>query len=841
SGTHFLTALSLDAFFATYSANGKLLFANIISGTDNITGEGIAIGQDDHIYLTGNFTKTADFDPSSNTSNLTTAGQQNVYIAKYDSLGNYVWSHFFPSNGSNAAFDIMLGSKEQIYISGAFQNTTDFDPGSATVNRKSAGADDGFVVKLDSAGNFKWVNSFGAGNNNVDQAHAVHVINNRVYVAGGFGGSVDFDPSSSDSTLIAQFPNDIFLVVYDTLGRFKAARQVKGQGYGRALSQYANAVYLGGDFRASADFNPSPEREEIENAGGLDDMFILKLADKIICTAPSDSMTVTVCGPYFSRRGKFYHQTGRYIDSIYSKDGCDSVFITNLTLLKSDTTIIANVCDSFVSPQGKVFRKSGTYIDTFSNILGCDSLVTMKVSILSTDSTLDTTHCGPFTSFSGKHIYTVSGTYIDTILNSASCDSVITINLIVLNTFDSVSIIETCDSFRTPLSNQLVLKSGVYYDSLKTVEGCDSVFTWNITINNTGDYFDTLTVCDSFVSPLGITYTQSGIYIDSMQSSNGCDSVITSVVTINKSSFSTLKTRSCQQFVSFSGRDTFYSSGTYQDTIINGSGCDSVITIELEILEPTDTQYVVTVCDSFVSPAGRVLKGSGKISDTLTNANGCDSIIDIDVNVNYSAQNSISLSECSQIKSPSGKFELTATGIYYDTLQTKSGCDSIITINFTLKANTSSFSVNGKTLTADSVGGQFTYQWLTCSGTSYSTISGATTQQYVATESGNYALALSRENCWDTSACKYVEVGAVVQPNEQIAVFPNPSEGFVQITAQSKIENVSVYSSNLKLMNCHINLKGEKGVANLAELPKGVYILKVQTENGIATTLVAKN
>ena len=68
-------------------------------------------------------------------------------------------------------------------------------------------------------------------------------------------------------------------------------------------------------------------------------------------------------------------------------------------------------------------------------------------------------------------------------------------------------------------------ESGVYYDSLKTIHGCDSVEILTLTINNSIEVPYTVTACDSYTWSNGVTYTESGIYYDSLQTIHGCDSL----------------------------------------------------------------------------------------------------------------------------------------------------------------------------------------------------------------------------------------------------------------------------------------------------------------------------
>ena len=78
-----------------------------------------------------------------------------------------------------------------------------------------------------------------------------------------------------------------------------------------------------------------------------------------------------------------------------------------------------------------------------------------------------------------------------------------------------------------------ITTSGLYFDTLTNAVGCDSVVTLNLTINNSFEHQQNITVCDSLIWDNGVTYTQSGIYYDSLQTISGCDSIITLNLTVN--------------------------------------------------------------------------------------------------------------------------------------------------------------------------------------------------------------------------------------------------------------------------------------------------------------------
>jgi len=110
-----------------------------------------------NIYTTGVFKNTVDFDPGPGIFNLT-ASEDNIFILKLDANGNFIWAKHCAntSSGSSYGAGIAMDAQNNIYVTGTFSGTVDFDPGPASVT-VSANTVEIFILKLDFNGNFSWV------------------------------------------------------------------------------------------------------------------------------------------------------------------------------------------------------------------------------------------------------------------------------------------------------------------------------------------------------------------------------------------------------------------------------------------------------------------------------------------------------------------------------------------------------------------------------------------------------------------------------------------------------------------------------------------------------------
>lgn len=197
-----------------------------------------------------------------------------------------------------------------------------------------------------------------------------------------------------------------------------------------------------------------------------------------------DSIYPNVCKTFLSPAGKTYTNSGHYSDTLNNYRNCDSIIDVFLTVRKpSSSTFAINACNSVISPSGKhVYTNSGTYSDTILNKQGCDSFMTIQVKLQNSRSSISADVCNSLRSPSGRYLWTSSGTYRDTIINKAKCDSVITVNLKVRKASSSVSNISACRHYTLARNSRKFNQSGTFYDTIPNYAGCDSVITYNLSI-----------------------------------------------------------------------------------------------------------------------------------------------------------------------------------------------------------------------------------------------------------------------------------------------------------------------------------------------------------------------
>ena len=189
-----------SVFISKLSSAGDFIWAKAIGGAPlNFSGGlSLAVSQTGNgsVYTTGFFSGVNDFDPGIGVYNLTSAGTNDIFISKLDSSGSFIWAQQLGGTHNDVALALTLDASDNIYTSGFFNDTADFDPGVAVFNLFSAGDRDIFVSKLDSAGNF--ISARSVGGLLEDDGRSITLDpNNNIVVAGDFASPViSFDTSA---------------------------------------------------------------------------------------------------------------------------------------------------------------------------------------------------------------------------------------------------------------------------------------------------------------------------------------------------------------------------------------------------------------------------------------------------------------------------------------------------------------------------------------------------------------------------------------------------------------------------------------------------------------------
>ena len=300
--------------------NVSLNWAKSIGSSNSDKGYSIAVDASGNVYTAGIFKGTVDFDPGSGTTNLTSAGNDDAFISKLDASGNCIWAKSFGGTGVDLANSIFIDAIGNLYVTGAFQGTVDFDPGSSTNNLTSIGSPDAFIIKLSGSGNFIWAKQFGGTIRATGNSIKVDATGS-VYTTGFFEGTVDFDPGSGTTNFTSINIGDAFISKLDGSGNFIWAKQLGGTSGTQPSSIFVDAtgnVYTTGSFGGTTDFDPGSGTYNFMVAGWGGDTYISKLdisgnfvwAKQMVGSAYAGGSSITV-----DASGNIY-TTGTYIGGV---------------------------------------------------------------------------------------------------------------------------------------------------------------------------------------------------------------------------------------------------------------------------------------------------------------------------------------------------------------------------------------------------------------------------------------------------------------------------------------------------------------------------------------------
>jgi hypothetical protein len=285
-GTFQLTSAgSYDVSLLKLDPSGNFVFAKRFGGTGEDMGNGLATDPSGNILSLGSFSGTLDFDPNAGAANLSAAGGSDVFVSKLTSGGSYVWAKRLGGTVDDTGGDIAFDSAGNIYATGSFSGTADFDPsGSSTYTRTSKGSSDAFIVKLSSSGSLGWAKILGGSS--ADKGNGIAVDSTGVFVTGKFAGSsVDFNPSTSSTYYLSSSggSTDIFAMKLGLDGAFKWARRVGGStslDEGEGIAVRSGSVWIAGGFAGSVDFDPGTgTATRVAGSSSQYDAFVLRLSD----------------------------------------------------------------------------------------------------------------------------------------------------------------------------------------------------------------------------------------------------------------------------------------------------------------------------------------------------------------------------------------------------------------------------------------------------------------------------------------------------------------------------------------------------------------------------------
>ena len=827
---------------------------NYGGATADDLGRAAYVDNNGNVYTTGHVSGVASFGSIGSSPIGTTA---DVFISKTNANGTVEWVKRFGGTGSGYSLgtSIKVDDNGNIYVVGQFSTAT-ITFNSYVLTRNSAQS--GFVVKMNASGTVLWAKG-SSGTTAYGGCYDIDVDeNSNVYVTGSYNG-YSFQLGGINITSMGGQEKDCYIIKLgpngtglwgvsfgDVTGDIDVDGSVKVDNTGNILvtmTTYGNSVKIGTitlnptEGRAACYFNMDANgsvlwANTIENGN----LISSNLSAQSLGTDAVGNIYIggafeisTVIGTTFlSSAGGYdcFVAKGDPDGNILWAKRLGSTGTDQFYAISTDSGGNIYVSASFansttIAPGITVSGSQLIKIDTNGNILWAKSIPINEMFLAKNSST---------------HVYatgTLNGTKtFDTfsVTSSGTKDIV----LVKLNP-DCSPVTHTisqtaCGNFTWTTGN------GQTYNTSTTAthtivggaaNGCDSIVTLNLTINQQTNSSVTMSQCEAYTWPINNqTYTASGAYTHVIPNANNCDSTITLNLTINQPTSSSVTVTECEAYTWPLNNQTYTTSGTYTHVIPNGNNCDSTITLNLTINQPTSSTLTQTACGSYTLN-GQTYTTSGTYTQVIPNAANCDSTITLNLTINQPTSSTSTQTACGSYTLNGQTY--TTSGTYTQVIPNANNCDSTITLNLTINEVNTTITASGIVLTATQ--SNATYQWIDCDNND-APIAGATAQSFTPTQNGNYAVTITANGCTETSDCIPVNsVGIESIEQNGWAVYPNPGNGI--FTVEGNIKN----GTTIRVMNGlgqEMNIKPVytfgKITLDMTNEPTGVYLLQIENQ-----------
>ncbi len=484
SGTHQPNLFgAMDAYLVKFDSDGTRIWGTYLGGEGNEQSRHVVI-RNQSILCVGNTQSSAGIATSGAHQEVYGGGTQDGFLASFDFTGQLEWSTYYGGAEWDYGFGCSVDKFGNIYYSGNTHSTDNISTPGCYQPLYGGGTYDAVLVKFDSTGVRKWGTYFG-GTGVEGAAFGVNdATGNRITITGSATATSNISTLDGHQPTYGGGVEDAFIAEFDSTGNLIWGSYYGGTGQDNGTCIAINdfgTIYVAGNTPSATNIS-TPGAHQVVTDGANHDGFLVKFNSP--CSNTFATINIEACNYYVSPSQNYTWTTsGIYNDWIPNASGCDSILTIDLIIHDTDTSFIVNECAGYTLPSGSaLIQSSGTYMDTLASVYGCDSLLLLTVNINNSYSFINASACDYLVSPSMNFIYTYSGTYLDTISNSIGCDSVITIDLIINAHYDTTVYVDTCQGIFSPGGSSFYAASGIYLDTLLSINGCDSVITTDVVV-----------------------------------------------------------------------------------------------------------------------------------------------------------------------------------------------------------------------------------------------------------------------------------------------------------------------------------------------------------------------
>lgn len=671
-----------DAFLVKFNASGSRIWSTYYGGSNNEDNSTCAIDTALNVYLSGT--------TESNNNIFATGGFQNVfggltdaYIVKFNVNGARQWGSFYGGINYDYGGQCVVDKAGSVYFAGTTRSTTNIS-GSGFQNT-IGGIRDGFLVKFNPSGTRAWATYYGGTSD--DYGNSVAVDTNQNVMLSGFTYSTSGIASGGFQNTFGG-SNDAYLVKFNSSGS-----RLWGTYYGGSNGDYgphchadkSGNIYLTGyTLSTNAIAFAGLRNSSFGNIEGFITKFNssgVRLWGSFYGGANDDYLNSSITDNF----GNIYYAGYTLSNTNISSSGFQNTFGgggSDVFMVKMSEDpipyieILANKSDTICQGDTVIFTKNdinGGTAPKYRWFRNTTMVDTTTSYIAYNLNSGDSVRCLMISNAAGL-LYDSAWSFTKKFYVNPKTFKTLNVNICKPNTY----------YFKGQYRNT----AGTYYDTIDNSKGCDSIITLNLSINDTSYSILYDTICSNQSKLFNsILRTTSGWYKDTLTNSLGCDSFIYLYLWVKPTSSKTIDTAICfGNFIFFNGQNRT-TTGTYKDTLINYLNCDSILTLNLTIKSISSKIIDTSICPGLsIFFNGQNRTSTGTYRDTLSNYLGCDSIVTLNLTIKSNSIYNISASICDNQTYLFKSQVINTSGTYRDTLINSQGCDSFVILTLTVNS-----------------------------------------------------------------------------------------------------------------------------------------------------------
>lgn len=671
--------------FAKFNSTLSILIAtNSVSGNNFIWPDDIVVDGNDNIFLCAH-TRATNFPATIGSYATNNSGSQDAVLFKVNNaMSVMLAATYFGGDREDLATKLMLDDNGNVYATG-YTKSSDFpvSPGAYSTGNTSSFSSDIFITKLSSNLDSLLLSTL-AGGGGSDESYDISMDSKgNVFITGtaGWGFPVFCDSyqsnwSTIDDGLIASFDPSLSTLISSTY--------LSTSGDDVCLSLAINpgdTVYVGG-FTSSPNFPVTMSFDTTYN-GGNEDAFVLAINPELNGSEPCCPDLISPLPGSVNLPSEFdiewenARNANGYLLSVGTEmdqwDIINDLDVGNVTMYTLNNLPCGDTIYISIQPYNDFGVK--TNCEVYFLAIGGGFFTEEYFEICE----------GEMFMWEGES-YDTEGTYQSIYIDENGCDSIIQLTLAVHPEYYIQETAMVCEGDSYDWHNSTYFLEGLYYDSLTSLNGCDSVFELNLELLPNYEFSESEVICEGETYDWqGMVLDQSGTYTVKLLSSENCDSILILDLEV-KPSYLNQETYSICEGEEYEWQGMMLDqSGTYNSVLVSSDNCDSILVLELIVFPTYLIQEANTICegDSY-DWQGMIFDQPGVFMVSYNTGNGCDSIYELVLD-NWPSYHSQELMETCESNPVNWQgMELDSSGLYQLEYNTQFGCDSIFELNLTV-------------------------------------------------------------------------------------------------------------------------------------------------------------